>query len=293
MRVVKLTDPEEFRSRTEALLLEDEARHNLMLGLNNTLITRPSVYEEFRLWVVEDDDRPVMAALQTPPYNLTISRPHAEGALDELAEALQGEAGIPGLVAALPEADEFSRAWAELTGCRTRTVFRQGIYRLSTVSEGAAVPGAMQEAGPADRDLLVRWARAFEEEAVPSDRPGSAERMVDTHLAGASSGLVFWEDGHPVSLAGFGGRTPNGIRIGPVYTPPEARGRGYASALVAGLSQRLLDEGLVFCFLYTDLSNPTSNRIYRRIGYEQVCESVEYRFDKPHEDRSEPGGRRI
>jgi predicted GNAT family acetyltransferase len=77
-----------------------------------------------------------------------------------------------------------------------------------------------------------------------------------------------------VSVAGYGGDTPNGIRIGPVFTPPELRGRGYATSLVAQLSSRLLAEGRRFCFLYTDLANPTANAIYERIGYVRVCEAA-------------------
>jgi predicted GNAT family acetyltransferase len=73
-------------------------------------------------------------------------------------------------------------------------------------------------------------------------------------------------------MAGFGGRTPNGTRIGPVYTPPELRGRGYGSALTAAVTERLLGSGLRFCFLYTDLANPTSNSIYQRIGYRPVSD---------------------
>jgi uncharacterized protein len=70
-----------------------------------------------------------------------------------------------------------------------------------------------------------------------------------------------------------------GIRIGPVYTPPALRRRGYASALVTELSRRLLDSGREYCVLYTDLANPTSNRIYQEVGYERVCDSAEYVFD--------------
>ena len=80
-------------------------------------------------------------------------------------------------------------------------------------------------------------------------------------------------------MAGWTGRTPDGVRIGAVYTPPEYRGRGHATACVAALSQRMLDTGLAFCFLYTDLSNPTSNSIYQRIGYHLVRDVVDYNFD--------------
>lgn len=82
----------------------------------------------------------------------------------------------------------------------------------------------------------------------------------------------------PVAMAGVSGRTPSGARVGAVYTPPDRRRRGYASALVATLSQAQLDAGARFCFLFTDLANPTSNKIYQDIGYEPVCDVDEYRF---------------
>jgi uncharacterized protein len=87
-----------------------------------------------------------------------------------------------------------------------------------------------------------------------------------------------WWDGGPASMAGAGAPTPNGIRIGPVYTPPEHRRRGYASALTAALTRYLLDGGRRFCFLYTDLANPTSNAIYQQVGYTHVCDVEQHRF---------------
>jgi predicted GNAT family acetyltransferase len=80
-------------------------------------------------------------------------------------------------------------------------------------------------------------------------------------------------------MVGYSGPTPNGIRIAPVYTPPELRGGGYASACTAETTRRLLKDGRRFCFLYTDLANPTSNSIYQRIGYRPVCDVDQYRFD--------------
>ena len=82
-----------------------------------------------------------------------------------------------------------------------------------------------------------------------------------------------------MSLCGYGGRTPHGIRIGPVYTPPGMRRHGYASALTASVTRKQLELGRDYCFLYTDLANPTSNRIYMGVGYERVCEAADYAFD--------------
>jgi len=163
---------------------------------------------------------------------------------------------------------------------------RQGVYALHEVQPPSGVPGSARVATEDDRELAVRWWLDFGEEAGTSVERGRdiAEASVDYRLSSPVAGIALWEDGgEPVSLAAWGGPPPNGIRIGPVYTPPELRGHGYATALSAELSQRLLDGRLFdggrrFCFLYTDLANPTSNAIYERIGYRRVAESAEIVF---------------
>jgi uncharacterized protein len=279
MEATLVADPESFLRDAEPLLLADEARHNLMLGIAGGL--RDGFYEEHRLWLVRDGGRALAAALRTPPFNLVLARPASTAALEALAEALAGEE-LPGVTGAQPEADEFAARWAAPHGVVQRTSMRQWIYALERVEPTPPPPGTPRNATAADRDLVVRWFLAFATEAVHEGGPGPehAERAVDRRFALADSGFRLWEDeGRIVSLAGWGGRTPNGIRIGPVYTPPELRGRGYATALTADLSQRLLESGRRFCFLYTDAANPTSNAIYERIGYRRVCESAEIAFD--------------
>jgi uncharacterized protein len=279
MDVDRIDDAAVFLETAGPLLLADEARHNLILGLAGTLRDHPEVYREFRLWTVRDGDEVVGAALRTPPFNLVLARPRDEAALEALAAAIDDE--LPGVVGSVSEVDQFAQAWAKRSGTLARTHIAQGLFALEQVEPVANASGSMRDATEDDRPLLVEWYLAFVSEAL-GDEPDESRlaEMIDHRLAADGAGLVLWEDGETVSLAGFGGRTPNGIRIGPVYTPPELRGRGYATALVAELSQRLLDSGRLFCFLYTDLANPTSNRIYERIGYRRVCDSAEIRFDQ-------------
>ena len=283
IRAELVADPEEFLREAEPLLLADEARHNLILGIAGNL--RDGFYEEHRLWLVRDDDRLVAAALRTPPYNLILARPESDEALPALADAVGGEE-LPGVVGSVPEVERFAELWSARTGTTARLSVSQGVYELATVVPPPQPSGATRVADESDRDLLIRWFEAFRDEVVHVGGPGrdEAARGVDRRFATAGSGFLLWEDGgDAVSLAGWGGPTPNGIRIGPVYTPPELRGRGYATALTAELSQRLLEGDLFpggrrFCFLYTDLANPTSNAIYERIGYRRVCESAEIAF---------------
>ena len=100
--------------------------------------------------------------------------------------------------------------------------------------------------------------------------------MVDAALKKQS--LYLWEDAVPVSFAGSNAALSTVARIGPVYTPPSFRRQGFATALVAALSQQLLDQGCDRCYLFTDLTNPTSNHIYQTIGYRPICDWEEYSF---------------
>jgi hypothetical protein len=138
----------------------------------------------------------------------------------------------------------------------------------------------MRRAAEQDRALLAAWIEAFRREALPDDESrADVNRKVDRWLHERDRTAWLWEvDGRAVSFAGSGSPTPNGIRIGPVYTPPEDRRHGYASALVAAASQELLDQGRRFCFLFTDLANPTSNHVYKAIGYEPVTDVDQYRL---------------
>jgi predicted GNAT family acetyltransferase len=282
MEVQEASGAESFLAAASPLLLGDEARHNLIFGICATLVETPDAYPAVHLWTVEDAGEVVGSALMTPPFNLVVARPRSSAVLRSLAQELhRRELDLPGVTGALPEVDQFASAWEHVALVRRRPRMRQGIYQASSARPPAGVPGAMRLASKEDRRLVLDWWRAFEQESMPADAPrGHTEATVDRRLASTSGGIALWEDDTPVSLAGFGGRTPHGVRIGPVYTPPHRRRRGYAGALVAHLTQQLLDGESDFCFLYTDLANPTANRIYQNVGYEYVAESAEYAFHR-------------
>ncbi len=285
MDAARLEDAAEFLAAAEPLLLADEARHNLILGIAGTIRDTVDLYPVRSFWLVRDGGEAVAAALRTPPYNLILARPRSPEALATLADAVAGEE-LPGVVGAVPEVEEFAELWSRRTGIATHANMRQGIYALEQVEPPPAPSGLARVADPEDRELALRWWIAFGDEVLHEGGPGreQAEATLDHRLSSATAGLVLWEDGgEAVSLAGWGGATPHGIRIGAVYTPPELRGRGYATALTAEVSQRLLDGRLFdgnrrFCFLYTDLANPTSNAIYERIGYRRIAEAAEIVF---------------
>ena len=256
----------DFLEAAAPILLADEARHNLLLGVAGVARDDPARYADARFWIVDG-----AAAMRTPPMALILARPRDDEALDALVAAIDDE--LPGVVGALPEVHDFAARW----GRPATPVLGQWIYELDRVVPPPAAPGSYREAGEADVDLAFAWFEAFVAEALHGE---TVERShIVARLRSADGGIGLWEDGgRTVSLCGYGSPTPNGIRIGPVFTPPELRGHGYATSLSARVSQQCLDRGRRFCFLYTDASNPTSNAIYERIGYRKVCESAMVAF---------------
>jgi predicted GNAT family acetyltransferase len=287
MHLKRFDDSDRYYQQVAPFLLTHEAAHNLLLGICSTLRQQSGYYESAPyLALVQDGDAVIAAALRTPPHNLVLSLiPSAafmEEAIEQIARDVLATYGqLPGVLGPSAISRAFAETWQRLTGQPYQLSRKERIYQLERVQPVAGVSGAMRRATAANRNLLVRWIVAFNREALGGADPTDPQRWVDHALTSPVRSLWLWVDGEPVTMAGYGGPTPHGIRIGPVYTPPEHRRQGYATACVAALSQHLLASGCQFCFLFTDLSNPASNHIYQAIGYEPVSDVAEYRFALP------------
>jgi uncharacterized protein len=289
MRLERFTDIGEFATRVEPYLLAREATHCLILGLLATLPRGPVPADEIPyMALVEEQGMIVMVAMRTPPFPVILSMLAPEFAADP-SEALaliaadlwsRYHKNLSGINAPVPISRLFAERWQQETGQATRLSVKERTYALEAVIPVTGVAGTFRRPTEADRDLLIRWVAAFGAEAMPQQRMFDAVAWVNGFFATPSRGGYLWEDGgEPVSLVAYGNPTAHGIRIGPVYTPLEHRGRGYASACVAAISQYLLDSGRTFCFLFTDLANPTANHIYQAIGFNPVNDVDMYEFD--------------
>ena len=261
----------DFLEAAGPFLVAREAEHCLILGVTSNLRDAP---EEFAaapyLATVSAGGRIVAVAMQTPPFNLVLSEIDDPAAISCLADDL-ADRDLPGALGPVEHVRAFVEARTARGGLPARLHISERIFRLTEVrSPTPLAAGRLRAAGSADRALVLDWIGAFHREALEPVTASELAALTDRWLGGHGRTLYLWEDGEVVSLAGIGSPTPNGLRIGPVYTPPERRRHGYASALVAAMSQGALDTGRRFCFLFTDLANPTSNHVYQSIGYVPV-----------------------
>ena len=282
-QVTRFENAAGFLEHAVGFLSRHEAHNCLPLGIAALVRAHPERHPLPPYMAVAVSGGEVSAAaIMTPPNSLVLAKTEAPAALTAIAADVYAFLPhVPGVTAPVPAGRWFAEAWQVQTGDGIDASMSERIDQWTQVRPRPSVPSAARRANESDRALLRDWLSDFESEAFGRP-PLDVDRRLDTILTVAQRGMYLWEvDERAVSMAGFGGPTPRGIRIGPVYTPPELRGRGYASACVARLSQDKLDEGRAFCFLYTDLANPTSNHIYQVVGYEPVCDVVEYRFTRP------------
>ena len=144
---------------------------------------------------------------------------------------------------------------------------------VGDVATAGRVSGAHREATRADHALLVDWVEHFFVETFSHQRDDAAgERFIDNANTVGDRFVLWDDDGSPVSMAMLRAPSAGVSRIGPVFTPPSSRGRGYGSAVTAAAAELARDAGVDDVVLFADLANPTSNAIYQRIGFEAVAD---------------------
>jgi RimJ/RimL family protein N-acetyltransferase len=286
-------DHEAFGARAGALLDADPVGTNVV----STVLSRvraglPQPAGSF--WVLVEDGAglPLGAAMCTagfPPY-LT---PMPDDVATLIAGALhRGGHDLAMVRGHAGSAHAFALRWCELTGCDAVLAMAEGTHVLDRLEPPTGVSGSARTATSDDDLLLGRWLLAFEAEAEPEPGgrdtdPAAVEQRVAMFLGRVAAGLVvLWTDGgRPVSMAGW--NRPVGTpghtvgRVGPVFTPPQLRGHGYAAAATAEATRRVFDAGAQQAMLHTDLANPTSNGVYARLGYRRVGDGASWAFVPP------------
>lgn len=272
IEVVFGEDPEWVLTEAEAFLASDPVLHNLILTL---LHERLAYSEPGRYWLAKGGETVAGVAFQSPldfAATLTPMRPEVVAAV--VNAIVEAGVTLPGVIGEAATTARFAGQWTERQGCAAFPVEGQRIYEFAQLPERKVISGRLRKASPNDRDLVVAWMRGFYADVGQEVR--GHEPVVERRLA---AGLFWlWEDGEPVSMAANSEPVEGVVRVQAVYTPPDRRNRGYAGVCVGDLSRRMRNEGYG-CILYTALGNPTSNSVYRRIGYNAVAEALRYRFE--------------
>jgi GNAT superfamily N-acetyltransferase len=218
-----------------------------------------------------------------PPYPLyVLGMP--DGAATALADALvDRREEVGGANGALPASRVVAERIAERTGGSVEVSMHMRLFELGTLVEPRPAPGRLRPARDDEADLSLDWFRRFHVDAdEQAGHEGHGHRdegftIEDMRRRIADGTVWMWVDGAdvPVHLTAANPPAFGVARIGPVYTPKEHRGRGYASAAVAEVSRLLQDTGSRV-ILFTDQANPTSNGIYVALGYEPVVDMADH-----------------
>lgn len=280
MRVQYVRSAKAFIQTAGADLLADEICHSLAYGIAERVVLDAHAFGPDDPWfiILEESGRTYATAIRTPPHRPILSHlwGDPESVSSELVQSVHEiNTSIPGVVGDKEIADRFTRRWCAAYGSEIKEVMAQRIYRLTELLMPKISDGGIRRADMDDEELVVSWAVAFNMEAAGDEVSPEHRRQYHDRIQQGS--VYLWENEVPVSMAVSTRPTRSGISIGGVYTPPEHRNRGYATSCVASLCKELLRE-YKFCVLYTDLSNPVSNSIYRRIGFKEYCDSAQYTY---------------
>ncbi|MDA1527381.1 GNAT family N-acetyltransferase [Bacillus cereus group sp. TH260-2LC] len=259
-----------FKEEVTPFLEKNEQENNLILGVLQM------VHQPIFMGIAKQGEEIAVVFLQTEEKKQIIvaTSEMAEEDIVELAKKLaEVYPNVPGLIGNKKIVQRLAEEIAVLENKKTTVAMEQGIYELKQVKKKWNGDEVFREVNSDELTLIEQWIYQFCEDVnlptTKEEAKQTAHTLITNHRL---FGLEI--DGKLVSVAAKTRPTKNNITVNFVYTPKEARKKGYASNCVAALSQRMLDEGYKTTTLYTDLANPTSNKIYQEIGYEQIAESV-------------------
>jgi RimJ/RimL family protein N-acetyltransferase len=299
MRLERYRLASDFLDELRAFLEEKEAENNLLLGFLEVFVEDRGDSSKLYMAKIANDENSCRGAALYTQRNLVLSVGLDVSGLELVADSLEREGlSIPGVVGPSMISQAFARRWAQRSGKRCSLAMDQRIYRFdrgisitdrvgatvmplhTKLAKPAAVEGEMRPMQPEDEDLVADWIFNFTLEATPATPYTREQSQNNARERVQAGGTFLWiADDRAVSMAALARPTRHGICVNAVYTPQHLRRRGYASLLVATLTEYALNErGKDFCVLYTDLQNPTSNAIYQRIGYRAILDSQNYRF---------------
>lgn len=258
--------------KAKGFLSSKPVHHNLILTL---LHARVAHYEPGRYWVATAGNAVVGVVFQSPLSFRAVVTPMAPEVVFPVVDAIS-DVGVqlPGVVGDAATTAYFAGQWAERQKSAVVPFMGQRLYEIDKVEQPTEVKGYFRKAVPDDRERLVDWVRRFYTDMGVEGI--DAEDIVDRRVPAGQ--IWLWDRAGPVSMAARTVPVEGVTRVQLVYTPRENRKRGYASVCVASLSKQIRDDGQR-CILYTDLGNPISNSVYRRIGYYAVAEAIQYRFE--------------
>ncbi len=273
MKLIEYSDVNAFLERTRSFLESDQALYGLALG-NAIRIAEGHRFGAEDPWFAVVEEGPWLRAivLQTPPHAMMLVTAELE-AITPLIEGMRKSGRtIPGVVGPADTVPFVTGRWAHIHDLDQKVRMHMHLFCADKVIPPSAPPaGEMVKASPEDLTWLSEWTTGFSVDChMPPNDPALPEPAVPMV---EQERLFLWKDATgPKAMAAFTRETPQSYSVSWVYTPKEQRGKGYASALVAELTQHALDSGKQFCSLYTDVTNPTSKKIYAEVGYRHYCD---------------------
>ncbi|EPD49753.1 hypothetical protein HMPREF1210_03200 [Paenisporosarcina sp. HGH0030] len=272
--------PQEFEDKAKPFLMQNEDLYSLFYGVLQGI--KAGRYENPFMATVEEDDQVVALFQMTPPHPLNIIVIDEIKMADILSFAAQEISNrkipVPSAVGVKRVVNAFSEKWQELTKSKARLLMDQGLYRLDKAEQSLEKSsGSWRYARKDEAPLLATWYKAFEQDTgLKSSPPEVINERVIQFLEDQE--VFFWEDnGKVVSMMKKARPSDRGVTVSFVFTPYEERKKGYARTMVAAGSEELL-KTYDFCVLYTDMLNPTSNKIYQEIGYRKIADSIHLEF---------------
>ena len=283
MQIIQYREIQDFLNENEALLIQNESFHNLMLGLAYAIRDKKIETTMPLFYSISEGQDVIACALRSNDDRPLIVTHMPHQAIDLLIQdLLVNGIELAAVVGEESSATYFENQWTKTKKLNYKINIHLGIYECFKVILPREILGELVEANEDHKEVLREYIRGFNQECFPNSPilDENIEKLMNRHLQNKSIFLLKTKNNEIVSMVANTRSTLNGGTISLVFTPPNLRGKGYASCAVALLADKIITDGKKFANLFTDLTNPTSNSIYQKIGFVKIGQNIHFDFIK-------------
>ncbi|MBC7712439.1 MAG: GNAT family N-acetyltransferase [Rhizobacter sp.] len=281
IKIITHNSLQNFLAANEELLLAQESFHNLILGLaygirDGKVITSGPLY-----FSIEENGKVIACALRSNVERPFIVTQCPDYGIDQLINVLNDEKiNLKAVVGEEKTSTYFKDQWTKLNNLNFKVSIHLGVYQCHKVIMPENLSSKLIQGSKEHSEIIRKYISGFFDDCFPDNKNAKEEVaiLLTRHLDNKTVFLLVNEKNEVVSMDVHARSTLNGGTISLVYTPPEYRGQGFGSTVVALTAQKILDDGKKFVTLFTDLTNPTSNSIYQKVGFVKIGQNIHFDF---------------
>ena len=279
-KLVSYSDHTKFMFDAESLLLDQEVKNNLILGV---LYATDFTSDITARLVLYQNGQPTKVAVVNSFMGgtLLLALDWSESELELLINYFKTSLiKLHGVNASVESSQLFAQLWCAENNLTVELLHRTQILALGEFKPLETDFAELRLAAQSDVNLICKYYQQFIADTYPNSEPPNLDGLSESALLVINEQRGYFLVNKALQIVGYAEiarKTPNFWVISSVEVLPFLRGKGYGKLLISRLCQSILAATKTPA-LFVDKNNPLTMNLYYGLGFELIDENEHLTF---------------